>query len=206
MDGKINAKYLSAFQLNYIISANDITPKTMPLRVKERFAQEIIDSAKWPECLNSKFDIDKLKQTIKNTCKDLDTSVVAFTGLQSDPLCTEISNRLKFLNQCINFQVPDEPENLKRQLSYFKDICQARYYDIKAKFNGKAMKVAGIQCGDLEIYNKPDENDKVITSRFSDDFDVVGLLGKGGFGVVFEVIHKIDGQHYAIKIEENRIE
>ncbi|XP_050068278.1 eukaryotic translation initiation factor 2-alpha kinase-like [Anopheles maculipalpis] len=37
------------------------------------------------------------------------------------------------------------------------------------------------------------------TSRFRDDFDLVQCLGKGGFGVVFEVRNKLDDCRYAIK-------
>lgn len=36
-------------------------------------------------------------------------------------------------------------------------------------------------------------------SRFLADFDLVQCLGKGGFGVVFEVKNKLDDCHYAIK-------
>lgn len=36
-------------------------------------------------------------------------------------------------------------------------------------------------------------------SRFLTDFDLVQCLGKGGFGVVFEVKNKLDDCHYAIK-------
>lgn len=38
-----------------------------------------------------------------------------------------------------------------------------------------------------------------FTSRFLDDFDLVRPLGKGGFGVVFEVQNKLDGVGYAVK-------
>ncbi|XP_053671957.1 eukaryotic translation initiation factor 2-alpha kinase-like [Anopheles nili] len=38
-----------------------------------------------------------------------------------------------------------------------------------------------------------------FTSRFRDDFDLVQCLGKGGFGVVFEVHNKLDDCRYAIK-------
>lgn len=41
-------------------------------------------------------------------------------------------------------------------------------------------------------------NDNFI-SRFQDDFDMVQCLGKGGFGVVFEVKNKLDDCKYAIK-------
>lgn len=50
-------------------------------------------------------------------------------------------------------------------------------------------------------------NDNFV-SRFQDDFDMVQCLGKGGFGVVFEVKNKLDDCKYAIKriVLPNRIE
>jgi translation initiation factor 2-alpha kinase 3 len=42
-------------------------------------------------------------------------------------------------------------------------------------------------------------NKENYTSRFMEDFDLVQCLGKGGFGVVFEVKNKLDDCHYAIK-------
>ncbi|KAH9496229.1 Eukaryotic translation initiation factor 2-alpha kinase 3 [Bulinus truncatus] len=36
-------------------------------------------------------------------------------------------------------------------------------------------------------------------SRFETDFDCLHCLGKGGFGVVFEAVNKVDAQHYAVK-------
>lgn len=36
-------------------------------------------------------------------------------------------------------------------------------------------------------------------SRYLRDFEEVGILGKGGFGVVYHVKNKLDGQSYAIK-------
>ena len=44
-----------------------------------------------------------------------------------------------------------------------------------------------------------DGNGAVYSSRYLDDFEQIRLLGKGGFGVVFEAKHKIDENHYAIK-------
>lgn len=38
-----------------------------------------------------------------------------------------------------------------------------------------------------------------FTSRFTNDFETVSCLGKGGFGVVFKVRQKIDECNYAIK-------
>lgn len=44
-----------------------------------------------------------------------------------------------------------------------------------------------------------DNSDGGYKSRFQADFDMVHRLGKGGYGVVFEVKNKLDGCHYAIK-------
>lgn len=38
------------------------------------------------------------------------------------------------------------------------------------------------------------------SSRYADDFQEIGLLGSGGFGLVRQVKNKLDGQHYAVKI------
>ncbi len=35
--------------------------------------------------------------------------------------------------------------------------------------------------------------------KYLQDFQHVGCMGAGGFGVVFEAVHQIDGIHYAIK-------
>lgn len=36
-------------------------------------------------------------------------------------------------------------------------------------------------------------------SRFQEDFELVGLLGRGAFGWVFEARKNIDQKHYAVK-------
>lgn len=60
--------------------------------------------------------------------------------------------------------------------------------------------------------NETDNGDDTprYQSRYLEDFDQISLIGKGGFGLVFEAKHKIDESHYAIKrismpaIEEKR--
>ncbi|XP_058824620.1 eukaryotic translation initiation factor 2-alpha kinase-like [Topomyia yanbarensis] len=44
-----------------------------------------------------------------------------------------------------------------------------------------------------------ESNGENFVSRFQEDFELVQCLGKGGFGVVFEVKNKLDDCHYAIK-------
>lgn len=41
--------------------------------------------------------------------------------------------------------------------------------------------------------------DCALYGRFATDFDCLHCLGKGGFGVVFEAVNRVDDQHYAIK-------
>lgn len=38
-----------------------------------------------------------------------------------------------------------------------------------------------------------------FVSRYKTDFEEIALLGRGGFGIVFEAKHRIDESHYAIK-------
>lgn len=42
-------------------------------------------------------------------------------------------------------------------------------------------------------------NSNYQTNRYNCDFKQLRLLGKGGFGEVFEAKHYIDGHHYAVK-------
>ncbi|XP_060576600.1 eukaryotic translation initiation factor 2-alpha kinase 3-like [Ruditapes philippinarum] len=43
------------------------------------------------------------------------------------------------------------------------------------------------------------QNSEEYISRYASDFDHIEVLGKGGFGVVFEATNKVDECHYAIK-------
>lgn len=46
-------------------------------------------------------------------------------------------------------------------------------------------------------FNNGDNNGFV--SRYLEDFEPIRILGKGGFGLVFEAKHRIDESHYAVK-------
>ncbi len=37
------------------------------------------------------------------------------------------------------------------------------------------------------------------SSRYSEEFEEIDIIGKGGFGSVYDVRNKLDGKHYAIK-------
>ncbi|XP_055638305.1 eukaryotic translation initiation factor 2-alpha kinase [Toxorhynchites rutilus septentrionalis] len=56
--------------------------------------------------------------------------------------------------------------------------------------------LAQIRSSTRSLSESSSEN---FTSRFQEDFELVQCLGKGGFGVVFEVRNKLDDCHYAIK-------
>lgn len=50
-----------------------------------------------------------------------------------------------------------------------------------------------------ESNNLSTDDSQTYISRFLNDFDLVTCLGKGGFGVVFEVKNKLDDCNYAVK-------
>lgn len=45
----------------------------------------------------------------------------------------------------------------------------------------------------------PSSGSPFLYSRYDTDFLEIRPLGRGGFGDVFEVQHKVDGVHYAVK-------
>lgn len=56
----------------------------------------------------------------------------------------------------------------------------------------------------IPLYSKNDSSgykssEGDFQSRFTDDFETISCLGKGGFGIVFHVKKKIDECDYAIK-------
>lgn len=69
-----------------------------------------------------------------------------------------------------------------------------------------------MKCQEIIIVEKPVEADisklnrqptekcaEGFSSRFLEDFKLIQCLGKGGFGIVFQVKHKHDDCDYAIK-------
>jgi len=58
-----------------------------------------------------------------------------------------------------------------------------------------------IQAENLKFNNITERsgNECETYSRFKNDFEMVNLLGKGGFGSVYKVINRLDGNFYAIK-------
>jgi len=43
------------------------------------------------------------------------------------------------------------------------------------------------------------QTERPVSSRFSDDFEIVGELGQGSFGTVYKCLSKLDGCTYAVK-------
>ena len=44
------------------------------------------------------------------------------------------------------------------------------------------------------------EADNTSRSRFENEYENIGQLGKGGFGVVYHVRNKLAQQHFALKV------
>ncbi|XP_061141580.1 interferon-induced, double-stranded RNA-activated protein kinase isoform X2 [Syngnathus typhle] len=67
--------------------------------------------------------------------------------------------------------------------------CKARR-KIAANFPNANKQIVEDNCG---------RNSPSTTSRFKEDFDCLGAIGKGSFGSVYKAKHKLDGEDYAVK-------
>lgn len=52
---------------------------------------------------------------------------------------------------------------------------------------------------DPNLASRQNSDEAEFVSRYASDFDHIQVLGKGGFGVVFETKNKVDECHYAVK-------
>ena len=71
------------------------------------------------------------------------------------------------------------------------DFLSTTYSKIRNKYIDQFKKLLRLNCQNkqIEIYN----------SRYYNDFEEIKKIASGGYGVVYEVRHKIDGMRYAIK-------
>ena len=50
-----------------------------------------------------------------------------------------------------------------------------------------------------EKFSAVSSDGEFFIRRYADDYQTIKVLGKGGFGYVFEAINKLDGRHLAVK-------
>lgn len=99
---------------------------------------------------------------------------------------------------------------LSTYLRYYKEFVLMVFtilivsYKVWTKNHPKHKEIIIIEKPvEARITTRPDrqisDKSEGFTSRFQEDYDTIQCLGKGGFGVVFEVKQKYDDCHYAIK-------
>lgn len=71
---------------------------------------------------------------------------------------------------------------------YVEELIQSRRSE---SLNSEPSNPASVEKSAEEV--------STYKSRYLEDFEQMSLLGKGGFGMVFEAKHKIDESHYAVK-------
>eukprot|EP00063_Salmo_salar_P067795 XP_014042630.1 PREDICTED: probable serine/threonine-protein kinase GCN2 [Salmo salar] len=104
-------------------------------------------------------------------------------------------------------------QQIVRELGQSRKCVNKHLYDLQS--SGKAEKLGGnmwklndeASCGGKLIKCQSDYQDISIrlteSSRFSNDFKLLSVLGAGGFGCVTKAQHKLDGKTYAVKIVKN---
>lgn len=70
---------------------------------------------------------------------------------------------------------------------------------VKNKINDTLEEMQNSKVLETRKAKQISESSDTYPLRYSNDFETVQCLGKGGFGIVFEVRKKIDECHYAIK-------
>ena len=98
-------------------------------------------------------------------------------------ICSAIA--LNFLWSFVKRRITKKVEEIERMIS--KSDCIS-----------KSSSTASSEPTPPPCDSNPMENN-YFSSRYESDFDPIQVLGKGGFGVVFEAKHKIDESHYAVK-------
>ncbi|KAM9558412.1 protein kinase containing Z-DNA binding domains isoform 1-T1 [Salvelinus alpinus] len=104
-------------------------------------------------------------------------------------------------------------QQIARELGQSRKLVNKHLYDLQS--SGKAEKLGEkvwkmkdeASCGGKLIKYESDDQDIFIrlteSSRFSEDFKLLSVLGAGGFGCVTKAQHKLDGKTYAVKIVQN---
>lgn len=106
-------------------------------------------------------------------------------GMTSSQVATELSLPRKEVNKCL-YELRSRGEVEKSQET-------------------SLWKIDGKSEEQLITYNSEDRDLSIrlpVHSRFSQDFELLSVLGVGGFGCATKAKHKVDGMSYAVKILE----
>ncbi|KAI9757177.1 MAG: hypothetical protein M4579_003567 [Chaenotheca gracillima] len=97
----------------------------------------------------------------------------------------------------------NSPRSSARQLLPARSEDPAKSPSIDSQIRGLQLGThplpAARASSGIPLELRPSNETFLPTSRYSTDFAEIGVLGKGGYGKVYQAVNHLDGQHYAIK-------
>lgn len=141
MEGDFEVACLSELEVDYLLSLFKIRASRKTLAAKRTIAKEVLKGKVLAEVKDPNFDVTKELSTIGTTLKELEALIEDFKAPSSDSMYKTILSRLIFLSCRVNnFQVPEEPEDLKSRMRDFKDDSYALCYELRAKLNDNVVR------------------------------------------------------------------
>ncbi|TKS85359.1 Interferon-induced, double-stranded RNA-activated protein kinase [Collichthys lucidus] len=103
--------------------------------------------------------------------------------------------------QCCSFMVGDKEYSAATGKTKMEDKKEAPTlaFQNKAGSAKDVLNPEGVNTGPSDK-TQPGSTQSEISSRFTQDFDSIECLGKGGFGCVFKAKQKLTGKDFAVKI------
>ena len=92
-----------------------------------------------------------------------------------------------------NFQKVSIWHYIRYPNSLFDDFVESLHQWTRKRRNSKSVD------SEVESESDPDPKPSVIDSKYSREYQTVRILGRGGFGLVFEAERKGDKQQLAVK-------
>lgn len=158
------------------------------------------------QCLNNKSK--KNTKTTNETPQDVDN--ITFQNLGMYPVrlslwfyWKEIAVIALTTAVVVNFMLRNQNRRSEREVVFVPIAKEAIDYDEdeeKLKKQQQEIEILRSQAEKMRSISESGmANEENYSSRFLEDFDLMRCLGKGGFGVVFEVRNKLDDCNYAVK-------
>lgn len=160
------------------------------------------------QCSNGKTPHKKKIKTTNETPQDVDN--ITFQNLGMYPVRLSLWYYWKEIVVIalttafvVNFILRNQNRRAEREVVFVPIAKEAIDYDEEEEQLKKQQQEIEILRNEAQkmrsISESAASNEDNYSSRFLEDFDLMRCLGKGGFGVVFEVRNKLDDCHYAIK-------